>query len=325
MGLAIPYNGIDYRKYIDYATAREKNIDYIYIANNQVFKDKNRNISYTIMQNEEGKHYYEDCNKFLENRDNRIPVFLDCTEFYHPSNYTDMTVEIERFLLPELEKYELAGIITSDYGVASYIKTRTDYDAIIYGLNNLRAMYSYEQDLDISDFILPLDTLRNRDYIEYLRNIHSDYNKNSYDAKFQAVVNNTDYYGDPCFNKNAYRVTRTEYMKYDQWHRPYDVFRQNWVLPRWLKIYDDIIETYIIEGLYNYSIDDLFKTVDCYISRTNDCTLGDIAKTSIPDYPVKDIKSKLARCMCRECDYSCDTCKQALDMYYKKHEINIDN
>lgn len=323
MGLAIPYNGIDYKKYNQFLEDRKSDIDYIYIANNSVFENRDRNIAYTILQDDVGEGYYKDCEKFLESRPKDVPIFLDCTEFYHPSNYNSMKGEIESFLIPELDRYSFTGIITCDYGVASYIKNNTDYDVIIYGLSNLRAMYSYEEDIEVSDFILPLDTLRNRDYVEYLKKVKQDYNKNSYDAKFQAVVNNNRYYGDMCFNQDAYKVTRTGYMKYGQWNRPYDEFRKNWVLPRWLKIYDDLIETYIIEGLYTYSVEGLFKTVDAYIHRSDDILLSDIVSTRLQDYPVKDIKGKLARCMCRECDVSCTTCKDILSEYYTSHNIEV--
>lgn len=331
LGFAIPFNGKDHKHYIELLNKYKNHIDYVYIANNPVFKDKMRNISYPILQDTEGQNYYKECELFLENRPKDIPVYLDCSEFYHDTNFDSLDYEVKNFLIPEIEKYHLEGLIVSDYGIASLVRTRYDLnlDIVVYGLNNLRAMYSYEEDLNITDFILPVDTLRNRDYVEYLKKVLKDYDKNTYNAKLQAVVNNTEYYGDTCYNKDVYRQSRITYMRYSQWNRPNDFFRKNWVLPRWLKIYDEIIETYILEGLYSYDTDKLFKTLDCYINKKDDCTLSDILncpmEEALANLPLNRVKGKLARCMCRECGVICDTCVSELktirEEYAKEREL----
>lgn len=327
MGFAIPYNGIDYKKYIEYLEKYKEYIDYVYIADNPVFKDKDRNISYTILQNDKGKAYYEDCRKFLENRPSWIPVYLDITEYIHNDDGNALRAKIDKILIKELDDYHIDGIITTDYGIASIVNSYGSkekyYNIIIYGLSNLRAMYSYEEDLNVSDFILPVDTLRNRAYVEYLKKLRFDYKKNTYDAKLQAVINNSEYYGNTSYNMSAYNVFRIRSMRYNQWYRPYDAFRKNWVLPRWLKIYDDFIETYVLEGLYEYTVERIFQVLDNYVHIRDDIKLSDIVDTELKDYPVNKISNKLSLCMCMECGVSCTNCKERLNKYYEEKGIDI--
>jgi hypothetical protein len=314
MGFAIPFNGTNPITFIQRLDQYKDYIDYIYISNNHIFYDNKRTTSY-LLNKEDYVRYMKHCKTFLEACSD-YKIFLDISQIFVPESSRFLRDKVISFLKPEFDTYpNLTGVIVSDYELTELIHQLMPDIEIIQASNlNLRAMYTYEKTLNITDFILPKDSLRNYDYIQYLKKIRKNYKNNAYNFKYQAIVNNSCYYGCPTadhVSKQCMRILSDVYCFHPD---PNDFMRRNWVLPRWLHLYDDIIDTYIIEGLYEYDQDKLFSILDAYINRRDDIYLQDIIRVPLRYHkiPVSCIHNKLNHCMCMECDVICNSCKQKI-------------
>lgn len=303
---AIPFNGQNPDVYIRLANKYKDHLDYIYIDCNDCYCNANRYTSYLAVKKNLDR-YLNNCKEFLQKRDTYIPVMMDISQYVNDT-VANIEICLDTMVIPQIKEYNIEGVIVSDTNIAGilYDKLGTTIELHFKGMNHLRSMYSIEKLFRIQNFILPEYTLRDKAYMGYIAEARNNYKSNNYNFFYEAVVNNTDLYGDIYYNQKwADKSLRKLYSKYHP--DKYNELRRNWVLPRWLKLYDNIIDTYIIEGLYEYDTNKLFHTLDCYINRSNDIKLSELVHT-ITDAPVADIQNKLYRCMCSECDVSCTAC-----------------
>ena len=102
-----------------------------------------------------------------------------------------------------------------------------------------------------------------------------------------------------------------------------DLFRANWILPRWQKYYDEYVDIYKIAGR-NSEGDYPFKTMDAYLSENNDMVLTDLmisgtvmfARRMLPEDVLQKITldkvpDKLLTCECNSCE-QCKLCHTIL-------------
>ena len=102
-----------------------------------------------------------------------------------------------------------------------------------------------------------------------------------------------------------------------------DLFRANWILPRWQKHYDDVVDIYKIAGRNtegNYP----FKTLDAYLAEDDSMPLAELmisgtvlfATHMLPGeilrkITVDKVPDKLLTCGCADCEH-CGLCERIL-------------
>ena len=102
-----------------------------------------------------------------------------------------------------------------------------------------------------------------------------------------------------------------------------DLFRANWILPRWQKHYDDVVDIYKIAGR-NTEGDYPFRTLDAYLAEDDSMPLAELmisgtvlfATHMLPGeilrrITVDKVPDKLLTCECRECE-GCGLCERIL-------------
>ena len=102
-----------------------------------------------------------------------------------------------------------------------------------------------------------------------------------------------------------------------------DLFRANWILPRWQKHYDDVVDIYKIAGR-NTEGDYPFRTLDAYLSEDDSMPLAELmisgtvlfATHMLPGeilrrITVDKVPDKLLTCGCADCE-RCGLCERIL-------------
>ena len=102
-----------------------------------------------------------------------------------------------------------------------------------------------------------------------------------------------------------------------------DLFRANWILPRWQKYYDEYVDIYKIAGR-NSEGDYPFKTMDAYLAENNDMPLEELMisgtimfahrmlpKEILQKITIDKVPDKLLTCECSSCE-QCKLCEAIL-------------
>jgi hypothetical protein len=313
MGFALPFNGTDAASFIEKLAPYKNDIDYIYVSSHDMFFDIDRVMSY-LANKSDARTYFKNCEEFISmiNHD-EYKLILDVSNPYIAMNSNGLYGSVKSFLFPYIRTHHFAGARVADIALATVLRQEfgDDFELHIVGQYNLHGMHYCDMYLNANQYELPVDTLRNRPFVEYLKNVKNDVDKNIYNFFFEAIVNDNNPYGsfDPGYQyKRNYRIVNKHIADYAD---IYETLRGNWVLPRWLKHYDDIVDTYIIKGLYEINQDRLFSILDAYVNQRDDIVLQDIidVKTDITKpIPVTYIQNKLNRCASLECNISCNSC-----------------
>lgn len=259
---------------------------------------------------------YEYTQGFLTQTKGVYKRILAVNTCFIPLSDTDKQAFIINTLLPILLGFEIEGIIISDFTLARLIHQMIPNLEIhtscnTYQFNEKTYEYWYDE-AGISVFNPPRESLRNP---QLLKNIKSD------KWKIKCLVNEACLYGCPqninhaCYLSVGSELHTAYFCNRSTW-RYSDILRTNFILPRWLKYFDDIVDIYKLSGRA-CPTEKIVDMLDAYINERNDVNLLRIItwRVDIQDsrfiIPVNRVPDKLLDCKCSDCD-SCKICENVV-------------
>lgn len=246
---------------------------------------------------------------------------------YFFKNATDLTTFCDN-VIKNIIDYKIDGLIVSDYRIAEYIYKILPELELHTSCNtyswNIRQMQIWKDNCGIKVFNPPRDILRK---ISSLKEMH--------DAGFslKCIVNEGCLFGCPNTVTHPICIATHCYFGQNCIRNGYgDIFKSNWILPRWQKYYDAYVDIYKIAGRDIKVINYPFECLDAYIQEKNNLCLSDIMingtmnflkskldKPSLNKITLDKIPDKLVTCECKECG-KCTLCEKSLDKILTKEQ-----
>jgi hypothetical protein len=328
---SLPYNGADPEWYLQEAEKRKAHLDHVYcelpfeesemlshvrfLFDGKVGEAVNRTDT-----NQKRAQYLRNCDAFLRISKGKVRRICPINAMYYIFHSEDDQKQFAISLARAANYYQLEGVILSDYRIAVLLHALLPELEIHTSCNayqwNLRQMEIWREQCGVTVFNPPREILR---VPVKLKEMH--------DAgyKLKCLINEACLMGCPnSFNHNLSVSLRCYAGTLSCCQNGIaDLFRANWILPRWQKHYDEYVDIYKIAGR-NSDREYPFTTMDAYLSENNDMALTDLmisgtvsfAHRMVPDEVLKNITldtvpDKLMTCGCKECD-RCRLCETIL-------------
>ena len=325
---SIPFNGMNPEWFLQEVEKRKKHIDHVYCelpySESEMishvrftFDGKDGVNTNTPNANHMRALYIRNCYDFLRISKGRVRRICPVNAMYYKFNNDD---ELSRFVnnLAQLAKFhQLEGMILSDYRIAAILHALMPELELHTSCNayqwNLRQMSIWQEKCGIKTFNPPREILRTPSKL-----------KEMHDAgfKLKCLINEGCLMGCPnsfCHNMSVSLHCYAGMLSCCQ-SGVGDIFRGNWILPRWQKHYDEYVDVYKISGR-NEPGDYAFRTLDAYLSENNDKLLTEVMlsgtvmfrRRMLPDEVLRNITldkvpDKLLTCECKECS-KCGLCE----------------
>lgn len=313
---SIPFNGTDPDLYIEKMNTYLNNIENIFlgiptlISNHQNIKIMHGSSVKDILT------YEKNCYEFLSKTNGIVKRIVTLNSgFYDFKTDDQLQLFLMTKIVPLVEKYKINGFILTDYNMAVMIHKIYPELELHTSCNcfqwTTRIMNLWKENAGISIFNPPREILRSPEKLKEFKNAG---------FKLKCIVNESCLYGCPetinhCMALAAENMTLKNCNRNDL----ANVFRSNWIIPRWLKKLDDYVDIYKISGRLKPT-KYIFKTLDAYINEIDDIDLSDILTGGTIGYildnkikiPVKDIPDKLLTCECKNCNVDCFVCSNLM-------------
>ena len=339
---SIPYNGMNPEWFLKEVEKRIQNVDHVYceLPYNEkemlshvrfTFDGKDGAYANTPDANRGRIQYIRNCYDFLRISKGKVRRICPVNAMYYKFNSDD---ELNRFVLSLAqlaEHQKLEGMILSDYRIAILLHALMPELELHTSCNsyqwNLRQMAIWQEKCGIKMFNPPREILRMPSKL-----------KEMHDAgfKLKCLINEGCLIGCPNSFYHNMSVSLRCYagMLSCCQSGVGDIFRANWILPRWQKYFDEYVDVYKISGR-NEPGDYAFRTMDAYLAENNDKPLMEVmlsgtvnfAKRAVPEEVLRNITldkvpDKLLTCECKECK-KCGLCeglaKKLIPEKYRRH------
>lgn len=324
---AIPYNGTNPVRFLQEAVKRKEHIDHVYcelptgdmVSHVRLFLNGNDG----ELKNDVGSslnkyNYLNNCSQFLALSKDKLRRFCPLNAMYYRFDTKDELDGFVKNVARIVGEFGIDGLIISDYRVATGIRELLPEVEIHTSCNgyqwNLKQMEIWRDKVGVKVFNPPREILRN---VSRLKEMH--------DAGFRlkCIVNEGCLYGCPNSFCHQLAVSLNAYAGINCIQNGMgDVFKANWILPRWQKHYDKYVDIYKIAGRMTNG-DFPFFVLDAYLSERNDLPLSDIMISGTSLFlrylpknvsrciTLDKIPDKLLTCECRECN-RCGLCEKIL-------------
>ena len=325
---SLPFNGTNPEWFLQEVEKRKKNVDHVYceLPFNEsemlshvrfTFDGKDGATTNTPDSNHRRALYIRNCYEFLRMSKGRIRRICPVNAMYYKFNNDDDLKNFAVSLARVARHHELEGMILSDYRIAVLLHALMPELELHTSCNayqwNLRQMSIWQEKCGIKTFNPPREILRTPSKL-----------KEMHDAGFKlnCLINEGCLMGCPNSFYHNMSVSLRCYsgMLSCCQSGVGDIFRGNWILPRWQKYYDEYVDVYKISGR-NEPGDYAIRTLDAYLTENNDKPLIDVmlsgtimfTKRMVPEEIVKNITldkvpDKLLTCECKECS-KCGLCE----------------
>jgi collagenase-like PrtC family protease len=243
---------------------------------------------------------------------NQLPVCLP---------YDEYEKRIKELIIPFLKMYKIEAVILTHLYVGKFIREALPDIEIQTSCNGFHfipwQMDIWRDELGVEIFNPPREVLRTPSMLR-------EFKKKGY--KIKALVNDACMYGCP------YQVTHAASnanFGFRDWRpqsedctlgKPENLFRSNWVLPRWLPKLDDYVDIYKIVGR-GFPLSFIQKATECYINLDDDINLLDILSrlgttSTLLDkqIPCSAIPDELLTCCAGNCK-TCGICEKLVMEY----------
>ena len=328
---SLPYNGTDPEWFLQEAEKRKRHIDHVYcelplnesemISHVRFTFDGNDGVNKNLASTSQKRaRYMQNCVEFLRISKGKVRRICPVNAMYYIFKTEDDLKNFAISLARAANYYQLEGFILSDYRVAVLLHALLPELEIHTSCNayhwNLRQMEIWREKCGVTVFNPPREIMR---VPSKLKEMH--------DAGYilKCLINEGCLMGCPnSFNHNlaislqCYAGTLSCCQ-----NGIADLFRANWILPRWQKYYDEYVDVYKIVGR-NSEEDYPFRTLDAYLNENDTMPLCDLmisgttlfARRMLPEVILKNITldtvpDKLMTCGCKECN-RCKLCEMVL-------------
>ena len=325
---SLPYNGARPEWYIDEVMKRKKYIDHVFcelpnesmlshtrfqFVKNKVEKDK-------VVNNVSRADYIMNCADFLRLSKGKFRRFCPINAMYYRFKSSDEMVGFIANLLKVVDKYSVDGLIISDYRIARLIHLARPEIEIHTSCNgyqwNIRQMEIWQERCGVKVFNPPREILRTPSKLKEMAEAG---------FKLKCIVNEGCLMGCPNTFLHQLSISLGCYSGCSGCAQfgVGDIFRGNWILPRWQKYYDKYVYIYKIAGR-NIPGDYPFKCLDAFIREDDSLNLLELmisgviisADKALPlevkkKITTKIVPDKLLTCECKSCQ-SCHLCDNIL-------------
>ena len=325
---ALPYNGTNPQWFVDKTVGYSTNIDHVFCElpfeemlshTRYQFNGVNAENLNFCADNQKRYEYMTNCIHFLrlsEGKFKRIcPVNAAYYKFANEADMINFAVRICQVVCD----FKVDGLIITDYRLGLLLRQLMPDLELHTSCNSYqwmtKQMEIWKDKVGITLFNPPREILR---FPSKLKEMH--------DAgfKLKCIINESCLVGCPNSSNHQMSVAMKCYFGGNCIQNGIgDIFKANWVLPRWLKYYDKYVDVYKIAGR-NSEGEYPFRVLDVYLQERDDIVLTDImtsgtagaAKILLPPEVLKNITfdkvpDKLMYCECNHCNI-CGLCEKTL-------------
>ena len=334
---SLPYNGTNPEWFLQEVEKRKKNIDHVYcelpLTESNMFShvrflfDGKKNTGSKQKANPDPEktnlkraNYVKNCAEFLRISKGRVRRICPVNAMYYRYDTEEELKDFVISLARAANYYQLEGFILSDYRMAVLLHALLPELEIHTSCNayqwNLRQMEIWRDKCGVKVFNPPREILR---VPENLKKMHDK------GYKLKCLINEGCLMGCPnSFNHNlSIAMSCSAPILSCCQNGIADLFRANWILPRWQKYYDEYVDIYKIAGR-NSEGDYPFKCMDAYLTENNDMSLSELMisgtimfahrmlpKEILQKITIDKVPDKLLTCECSSCE-QCKLCEAIL-------------
>ena len=334
---SLPYNGTNPEWFLQEVEKRKKHVDHVYC---ELPFDEGKMISHVRFAFEakngiepdlahpelKRAQYVRTCVEFLNLSKGKIRRICPVNAMYYKFDSGEDLKNFAVSLCQLANRFQLEGLIISDYRVAVLVHAILPELEIHTSCNgyqwNVRQMEIWREKCGVTVFNPPREILRAPSKL-----------KEMHDAgyKLKCLINEGCLMGCPnsmCHNLSVSLQFNPCMLSCCQCGVG-DIFRGNWILPRWQKHFDEYVDIYKIAGR-NSEADYPFRTMDAYVTENNSLPLSELmfsgtigfAAHMLPAKVLKQITldkvpDKLLTCECKECA-QCNLCNKIAASYIPK-------
>ena len=334
---SLPYNGTNPEWFLQEVEKRKKHVDHVYcelpfdegkmISHVRFAFEAKNGLDPDLVQPEfKRAQYVRNCVEFLRLSKGKIRRICPVNAMYYKF---DSGEELKNFAISVCQlanRFQLEGLIISDYRVAVLVHAILPELEIHTSCNgyqwNVRQMEIWREKCGVTVFNPPREILRAPSKL-----------KEMHDAgyKLKCLINEGCLMGCPnsmCHNLSVSLQFNPCMLSCCQCGVG-DIFRSNWILPRWQKHFDEYVDIYKIAGR-NSEADYPFRTMDAFVTENNSLPLSELmfsgtigfAAHMLPAEVLKQITldkvpDKLLTCECKECA-QCNLCHKIASSFIPK-------
>ena len=326
---SVPYNGTEPEWFLQEVKKRKQHIDHVYCE--LPFQEMISHVRFTFDDRKAAgeppanvdsmrAQYLKNCFEFLRLSRGQVRRICPVNAMSYQFDSEDAVKSFVLTLARAANELQIEGFILSDYRVAALLHAVMPELEIHTSCNayqwNLRQMEIWRKKCGVNVFNPPREILRSP---SKLKEMHAA------GFRLKCLVNEACLMGCPnSFNHNL-AIARGQ--------RPIllsccqdgiaDLFRANWILPRWQKYYDDVVDIYKIAGR-NSAGDYPFRTLDAYLAENDTLPLAELMLSGtilfaaqvlpaeiLQKITVDQVPDKLLTCECKECS-TCGLCEKIL-------------
>ena len=326
---SIPYNGTDPEWFLQETEKRKQHIDHVYceLPNEEMlshvrflFDGPGGTEKNTDDAKVKQARYMMNCAEFLQKAKGNVrricPVNAMYYQFHSEEELKNFAIRIAR----QANRYQLEGLILSDYRIAVLLHALLPELEIHTSCNayhwNVRQMEIWREKCGAKVFNPPREILR---VPTKLKEMHTA------GYKLKCLINEGCLMGCPnsiCHNLSVALGSYAGILSCCQ-DGIADLFRANWILPRWQKRFDPYVDIYKIAGR-NSEGDYPFRCMDAYLTENNNMLLTELMLSgtvgfahrmappeALANVTLDKVPDKLLTCECKECE-QCKLCERIL-------------
>ena len=336
---AIPYNGSNPEWFLNQMDKRKKYIDHVFCElpfddflsqlrflygndNGQKMNDNSTLLNRSL--------YMKNCSDFLQLTLGKYKRICPINAaYYNFKDLSDFNFFVKK-VCNTLVYYSVEGVILSDYRLALVLRQLLPNLEIQTSCNgyqwDLTQMAIWRDNIGVKLFNPPREILRLPSKLKEMHNAG---------FRLKCIVNEGCLIGCPnSLNHQMCVALRCYNGSYCVQRGVADIFRSNWILPRWQKYYDEYVDVYKISGRAE-PVEYIFYALDAYINEVNTIPLSNLmingvmkvmraycSLASLNAITLDKIPDKLAFCECHDCK-NCKLCKNVLSSILSKQECSL--
>ena len=339
---SVPYNGSNPDWFVNEVLKRQKYIDHVFCElplsemmshNRYQFNDNNGDGLQFVSNNINRSNYIMNCISFLRASEGKFRRICTVNAMYYKFDSIQDLLNFVLKICKSVEEYRIDGLILTDYRIALLVRKFLPSVVIHTSCNgyhwHLKQMEIWRDKIGVEYFNPPREILRTPSKLKEMKEAG---------FKLKCIVNEGCLVG--CPNSFCHQLGTAlncyEGGKCIQ-NGLGDIFRGNWIIPRWQKYYDKYVDIYKIAGR-NSAVMYPFFVLDAFIHERNDLVLSDIMmsgciaeaqrhlpKEVLSKITLNKVPDKLLTCECRECKKCglCDKLANALiPVAYRNSFVN---
>lgn len=304
---SVPYGNQEPESYLMMLDRFKDSIDSIYFSFPSIYEHV-----ITKIVKENPIQAYNNTKQFLELTKGKYRRNLLLNSIFD-STSEPKKLHILTIIVPLILQYDIEECTVADYSLCKILHEFLPELKITASCNTYqyhKKQIDYWLETGATTINLPREVLRDFDLLKQLAKNRNFISK--------AIVNEGCLFGCPQSINHACYMTfdgTRQYTWICDTKESHDLLKTNFILPRWLKKFDQYIDVYKIVHRF-FSTDHLSLILDQYINEKDDLTLRALISTRINglDIDTKHVPDFLLKCKCSLC-HTCKICENTVKKY----------